>query len=97
MIQDKIISDVADFFGISASDILSRRRVRRYVDARAVVCHLLCRTQGYSTTEAGKAINRDHATVVYFNKKTLDWIRMPILNGKGYKAIRELEKRYDSN
>ena len=94
MIEQEIISDVADIYGITVSDILSRRRLRRFADARAVVCHLLCFIRGYSTTEAGKVLGRDHATVVYFNKKTLDWLRMPILNDRGYKAIKKLEKKY---
>ncbi len=97
MIEQDIISDVADMYGITVDNILSRRRIRRYVDARAVVCYLLCFTQGYSTTEVGKVINRDHSSVVYFNKKTTDWLRMPFLNAKGVKAIHKLVMKYGSN
>ena len=94
MIEREIISDVADIYGITVDNILSRRRIRRYVDARAVVCYLLCFTQGFSTTEVGEVLNRSHSSIVYFNKKTKDWLRMPILNDRGYKAIKKLEKRY---
>lgn len=97
MIEQDIISDVADIYGITVDNILSRRRIRRYVDARAVVCYLLCFTQGYSTTEVGKVINRDHSSVVYFNKKTTDWLRMPFLNAKVVKAIHKLVMKYGSN
>jgi len=94
MIEQEIMSDVADIYGITVSDILSRRRLRRFADARAVICYLLCFTQGYSTTEAGRVLGRDHSSVVYFNKKTMDWLRTPIINKRGACAIKELEKRY---
>lgn len=94
MTEKKIIKDVADIFGITVKNILSRRRIRRYVDARVVVSHLLCAYLGMSTTEAGKVINRNHSSIVYFNRKAEDWLRMPILNDRGYKAIRELLVRY---
>lgn len=94
MIEQEIISDVADIYGITVENILSRRRLRRYADARAVICYLLCFTQGYSTTEVGKVLNRNHSSIVYFNKKTRDWLRTPIINKRGACAIKELEKRY---
>lgn len=94
MIEQEIISDVADIYGITVENILSRRRLRRYADARAVICYLLCFTQGFSTTEVGKVLNRNHSSIVYFNKKTRDWLRTPIINKRGACAIKELEKRY---
>jgi len=94
MIEQEIMSDVADIYGITVNDILSRRRLRRFADARAVICYLLCFTQGYSTTEVGRVLGRDHSSVVYFNKKTMDWLRTPFLNKRGACAIKELEKRY---
>lgn len=94
MIEQDIMKDAADIYGITVENILSKRRIRRYVDARAVVCYLLCFTQGYSTTEAGNVLNRNHSSAVYFNKKTKDWLRMPILNDRGCKAIRLLLKKY---
>jgi len=94
MIEQEIISDVADIYGITVENILSRRRLRRYADARAVICYVLCFTQGYSTTEVGKVLNRNHSSIVYFNKKTRDWLRTPIINKRGACAIKELEKRY---
>lgn len=94
MIEQEIISDVADIYGITVENILSRRRLRRYADARAVICYMLCFTQGYSTTEVGRVLNRNHSSIVYFNKKTRDWLRKPLLNKRGACAIKELEKRY---
>jgi len=94
MIEQDIISDVADIYGIKASDILSRRRIRRYSDARTVVCYMLHTNLGLSTTEVGKMLNRTHATVIYLNRKAADWLRKPILNRRGACAIKELEKRY---
>lgn len=97
MIEQDIISDVADIYGITVDNILSRRRIRRYVDARAVVSYILCATQGFSTNEVGRVLNRNHSSIVYFNKKTKDWLRMPIINDRGVKAIRKLVMKYGSN
>ena len=94
MIENEIISDVADFYGITASNILSKRRVRRYVDARTVVCYLLRYVCTMTTTEIGDVVHLDHTSVVYHNKKAQDWLNMPKLNDKGAKAIIELKKRY---
>lgn len=97
MIEQDIINDVADIYGITVDNILSRRRIRRYVDARAVICYLLCVIRGFSTTEVGEILNRNHSSIVYFNKKTKDWLRMPILNDRGVKAINKLVIKYGSN
>lgn len=94
MIEQDIINDVADIYGITPNDILSKRRIRRYVDARAVVSYLLYYIKGLTTTEVGKLLNRNHASVIYFNRKAEDWLRTPILNKRGASAIAELKKRY---
>lgn len=94
MIEQDIISDVADIYGITVDNILSRRRVRRYVDARAVISYILYYIKGLTTTEVGDVLNRTHASVIYFNRKAEDWLRKPILNKRGARAIMEMEKRY---
>lgn len=94
MIEQDIISDVADMFGITVGNILSKRKIRRYADARTVICYLLRTTQRMGVEEIGDLLNRTHATVVYFNRKAEDWMKMPILNDRGYKAIRKLLVKY---
>lgn len=94
MIEQDIISDVADIYCITVDNITSKRRIRRYVEARMVVSYLLCSMRGLTTTEVGDMLHCTHASVIYFRNKAKDWLKMPILNNMGVKAIRKLEKRY---
>ena len=97
MIEQEIISDVADIYGITVDNILSHRRLRRYVDARSVICYLLCAVRGITTTEVGDMLNRTHASVIHLRKNGENWQRCPMLNKRGACAINELKKRYGSN
>lgn len=94
MIEQEIISDVADIYGITVDNILSRRRLRKYVDARCVISYVLYYVKKATLADIGRALNRTHATIIYFNKKAEDWVNSPILNKRGACAIKELEKRY---
>jgi len=94
MIENDIISDVADMYGITTSDILSKRRVRRYVDARKVISHVLYHGLGMTLSEIGRILHCTHATIIYFNRKADDWLNFPVTNNKGASIIRELEERY---
>lgn len=94
MIEQEIISDVADLYGITVDNILSRRRIRRYVEARSVVSYILYYVKGMTTIEVGEILNRTHASILYFNRNAKDWLRTPLINERGACAIRELEKRY---
>lgn len=94
MIEQDIMSDVADIYGITISDIKSRRRLRRYADARAVICYMLYSVKSMTLVEIAKMLNRTHASVIYFNRKAEDWLQTPLLNKRGACAIRELERRY---
>lgn len=94
MIENDILRDAADLFGVTVEAVTSAMLHRQYADARAVVCYVLCSMRGMSTTEVGRMIHRTHATVIYYNRKADDWLRMPKLNRRGACAIRELENRY---
>lgn len=94
MNEQDIISDVADIYGITVDNILSKRRLRKYVDARCVISYVLYYVKSATLVDIAKRLNRTHATIIYFNKKADDWLRSPWLNKRGACAIRELEKRY---
>jgi len=51
-------------FGVSPDEVLSRRRIGRFVAARQVSYYLLRTAARKTTTEIGKAFGRDHSTVV---------------------------------
>ena len=94
MIEQEIISDVADIYGITVDNIISRRRIRKYVDARVVVSYVLYYFRSVTLMEIGKRLNRSHASIIYFNRKADDWMRMPAINDEGYKAIKKLKEKY---
>jgi len=50
---------------ISKSDFTSPSRKRIIVDARMIYCVVARNLGGYTLSEIGKSINRDHATVLY--------------------------------
>jgi len=94
MRTNQIISDVADLYGITQDDITSRKRHRRFADARAVICYIMCALDGYTFSEAGRSIHRTHASVIYFVRRASWWMRSPVLNQRAVAAIKELTKRY---
>lgn len=65
LIAEKAIRVVSQMSEVSESDILSGKRDNILVISRWLICYYLHNVKGYSTTITGKAIHRDHATVVY--------------------------------
>ena len=49
--------------GVYDVDIKTKSRKRNIIDARTVFYHLLY-NEGYSLTDIGRAINKNHATVI---------------------------------
>lgn len=58
------IDAIAQNHGYTAEDILGKARHKRLVAVRRI-CILMLRTQGYSTTEIGRIMNRDHSTICH--------------------------------
>lgn len=73
----QIIEDVAERYNVSSDDILSKKRTQTVADARALVCYFLLRHLHMSSTEAGKAINRDHSTALHSMQKVDTMLDMP--------------------
>lgn len=69
MIAQQIIEDVATLQSVQVKDIVSQSRKRSTADARAIVCYILHRHLGMSSTEVGKMLNRDHSSVLAAVKK----------------------------
>lgn len=95
MRTNQIISDVADLYGITQDDITSRKRQRKYADARAVICYIMCALDGRTFSEAGRTIHRTHASAIYFVSRATWWMQYPFLNQRAVAAIKELSKRYN--
>jgi chromosomal replication initiation ATPase DnaA len=61
----EILAEVADEFGVTITALLSARRERPLPAIRAEFCWRAYETERYSTTQIGRAINRDHTTVLF--------------------------------
>lgn len=88
-----ILRYVADIYGITVDDMVSKLRYRRYADARAVACYVLCSLNFYTFSEVGRLLHKSHATVMYHNSRASDWLRSTRLNPRGVAAIKEVEKK----
>lgn len=90
MTADNIIKQVADLYGVSVEDVLSRKRDRIFADCRTVICYVLCVGLGLPAIRAGALLNRTHVTVLYHIAKGKDWLRMPMLNYRGAAVINDM-------
>lgn len=67
MSSAEVVAVVAAEHGVTVDEILSPSRYRHIVAARREVCTRL-RAQGWSYPAIGRALGRDHATVMYLVK-----------------------------
>ena len=62
------IDAIAELHGYTLADILGKRKQRPLVEVRRK-CVVRLRSFGYSTTEIGRIMNRDHSTIVHSLQK----------------------------
>ena len=62
------IDAIAELHGYTVEDILGRSRPKQLVEVRRK-CVVRMRSKGYSTTEIGRIMNRDHSTIVHSLQK----------------------------
>lgn len=55
---------IASKHGYTVDDILGKSRMKSLVAVRRQ-CVVMLRNRGYSTTEIGRIMNRDHSTIVH--------------------------------
>ena len=73
---DKIISEVANIYGVSADDMRSNKRSSVVSAARKIAIFIVRAVTGMSLTDIGKEFgNRDHSTIVYAIKNVEDNIQ----------------------
>lgn len=58
------IDVVAQEHGYTVHDIIGKSRFKHLVAVR-LLCILMLRERGYSTTEIGRLMDRDHSTIVH--------------------------------
>ena len=73
---ESILNDVSRYFGVSTSDILSKRRTQEIAMARQVAMYLTRELTSYSTTRIGDFFGgRDHTTVMHACEKIEELIQ----------------------
>ena len=63
---EEIINKVCTYHKIDKHDFKSRRRENDLVEARTDYAHLAKMKTNHSSAVIGRAINRDHATIIYY-------------------------------
>lgn len=63
-IVSRIAADVAERTGVTTKDIYNGNRDRDVTDARQIVCWVASAV-GLKSTQIGRALNRDHSTVLH--------------------------------
>jgi chromosomal replication initiator protein len=62
------IDAIAELYGYTLEDILGKSKLKALVAVRRK-CIVWLREKGYSTTEIGRIMNRDHTTIVHALQK----------------------------
>lgn len=63
-----IIDHIASDYGYDRTEVLGPRKFKELIEIRHH-CIKLFREQGFSTTEIGRIMNRDHTTIVHALQK----------------------------
>lgn len=71
---DRVVRAVAVAYGISPSDILSRRRFGDMANARHTVAHILYVNYGWNLSRIARHLCKDRDTVRYSIRKAPDYI-----------------------
>lgn len=61
----QFIKDVCDFYGLSKSEVVGKRRLRHIVKARYIAIYLIRKRTDLTLTAIAHLFNRDHTTVIY--------------------------------
>lgn len=60
---------IAKEYDYTAADVVGKNRQKKLVEVRRK-CVVMLREKGYSTTEIGRIMNRDHSTIVHSLQKS---------------------------
>lgn len=66
---DTVIAAVCQFYKVNKDDLLGKNKRAELVRARQISCYLMCDILNLPLTAIGKAMGRDHATVIYSRDK----------------------------
>jgi chromosomal replication initiator protein len=62
---DDVLDIVARYYGVLPADLMANRRPAELVSARQLAMWLCSKLLGWSSVRIGRALNRDHTTVLH--------------------------------
>ena len=89
-----IVTEVAKAYGITTDMLMSRSRLARVSDARAVVSYLLYHNMRMTMAEVGAYIRRDHSTVTCQIRKVESFLLYPTMYAVDISIIKNIENKY---
>lgn len=69
---DEVIKEVCEYFHITHDELAGKGRNKNIVTARAYVIYTCRKFTNYTFEQIGKALNRDHSSIMHLNKKFHD-------------------------
>ena len=93
----EIMREVAEAYGVTLDDLRSRSRIARLATARAVACYILNRCLNMSTTEVGRSVFRDHATVMHCCRQVEGFYLWPKMYATDLAIINSIKQKYFSD
>ncbi len=73
----EITQEITKAVGVTEQDILGRRRTRLIVVCRQIVQHYLRTTTGAMLSDIGRAMGRDHSSVIHSCNLVDNWLSYP--------------------
>lgn len=73
-LHDKIMQVVCLITNSKPEQLKSRRRFRNYVNGRIIFSALMRKFTGYSYKRIGMIVDRDHASIIYYERNHNDFI-----------------------
>lgn len=72
---ESVIHAVCQFYKVDKQELLGKNKRAELVQARQIACYLMCEILNLPLTAIGKAIGRDHATVIYSRDKIANLLK----------------------
>ena len=89
-----IMEDVAKAFGVTVEDLRSHNRKAPLADARAITAYLFTRLLHMSSTESGKILNRNHASILHNVHKVEGMKQWPKMFSRNLNILKSIEDKY---
>jgi len=86
--KEQALNLVCKVFELTPIQLISRSRLRHIVEARAVLCYILHKKQGLTSTATGQYLELNHASVLHHCKNVANWIEVDKNFNDKFKQLR---------